>query len=241
MKAVVQDRYGPPEILQIEEIERPVPKANEALVKVYATTVTRSDCGVRGSHPFWGACSTAFSARRRGSPGPNWPGLSMRSGPRSQSLPSATRCSACARARTREYVCVPEQGALARQAREPELRRGSGDLRRRDHRGHLPPQGGPAGGPAHSHLRRLRIHRHRGGAACQALRGARHRDLQHEERRAHALPRSRRRRGLHAGGLHEERRDVRSRVRRGGKHSFRRSRRSLEAGGTFVETDLGFV
>ena len=41
MRAVVHDRYGPPEVLRIEEVERPVPKDDEVLVRVRATTVTQ--------------------------------------------------------------------------------------------------------------------------------------------------------------------------------------------------------
>src|SRR5713101_7167806 len=47
MKAVVYDRYGPPEVLHLEEVERPVPKEDEVLVKVRAAAVTRADCATR--------------------------------------------------------------------------------------------------------------------------------------------------------------------------------------------------
>jgi NADPH:quinone reductase-like Zn-dependent oxidoreductase len=49
MRAVVQDRYGPPEdVLRVAEVERPVPKEDEVLVRVHASTVTRGDAmGVR--------------------------------------------------------------------------------------------------------------------------------------------------------------------------------------------------
>ena len=48
MRAVVQDRYGPPEVLRVAEVERPVPEEDEVLVRVLASTVTRGDAmGVR--------------------------------------------------------------------------------------------------------------------------------------------------------------------------------------------------
>jgi NADPH:quinone reductase-like Zn-dependent oxidoreductase len=52
MRAVVYDRYGPPEVQRLEEVERPTPKVDEVLVKIHATTVTRTDCGVRAGKPF---------------------------------------------------------------------------------------------------------------------------------------------------------------------------------------------
>jgi NADPH:quinone reductase-like Zn-dependent oxidoreductase len=51
MRAVVFDRYGPPEVQQLEDVARPVPKADEVLVKIRATTVTRTDCGLRAGKP----------------------------------------------------------------------------------------------------------------------------------------------------------------------------------------------
>ena len=53
MRAVVRDRYGPPEVLRIGEVDRPVPGADEILVRVHATTVNRTDCGWRSGSPFF--------------------------------------------------------------------------------------------------------------------------------------------------------------------------------------------
>jgi NADPH:quinone reductase-like Zn-dependent oxidoreductase len=52
MKAVVHDRYGPPEVLRLEEVERPVPKDDEVLVRIHATTVNRTDAGLRSAEVF---------------------------------------------------------------------------------------------------------------------------------------------------------------------------------------------
>jgi NADPH:quinone reductase-like Zn-dependent oxidoreductase len=53
MKAAVHTRYGPPEVVQISEVTKPVAKDNELLVKVHATTVNRTDCGFRSGKPFF--------------------------------------------------------------------------------------------------------------------------------------------------------------------------------------------
>ncbi len=52
MKAATRSQYGPPEVLSIQEIEKPIPKDNEVLIKVYATTVNRTDCAILLAKPF---------------------------------------------------------------------------------------------------------------------------------------------------------------------------------------------
>jgi NADPH:quinone reductase-like Zn-dependent oxidoreductase len=47
MKAIVCTKYGPPDVLQLKEVEKPIPKDNEVLIKIYAASATVSDCIIR--------------------------------------------------------------------------------------------------------------------------------------------------------------------------------------------------
>lgn len=52
MKAAVYTQYGPPEVVKILEVDKPVPKQSEVLIKAHASTVNRTDCGFRSANHF---------------------------------------------------------------------------------------------------------------------------------------------------------------------------------------------
>jgi NADPH:quinone reductase-like Zn-dependent oxidoreductase len=70
MRAVVYDRYGPPEVLRIEDVPRPVPKDDEILVEVHATTVNRLDVHTREANQHSGVAVSFLSRLVSGVRGP---------------------------------------------------------------------------------------------------------------------------------------------------------------------------
>ena len=74
IKAIVCSKYGPPEVLKLKEINKPIPKNNEALIKIYASTVTAGDCRIlRNDFAKWfwlpGRIIFGFTKPRRDIPG----------------------------------------------------------------------------------------------------------------------------------------------------------------------------
>ncbi|KPK50511.1 MAG: NADPH:quinone oxidoreductase, partial [Thiotrichales bacterium SG8_50] len=74
MKAAVYTRYGPPEVLQVKEVDKPVPGDNEVLIKVHATTVNRTDCAAIRAKPFFMRLVTGLVRPKNQIPGTEFSG-----------------------------------------------------------------------------------------------------------------------------------------------------------------------
>lgn len=116
MKAIVNTKYGLPEILQIREVETPTPKENEVLIKVHATTVNRTDTGFLVAEYFAVRLFWGLLKPRKTILGSEFSGEIVAIGKNVQSFKigdqvfglSAENFGAHA-----EYLCVPENGSVA--------------------------------------------------------------------------------------------------------------------------------
>jgi len=122
MKAVEYSKTGPPEVLQIVDVERPTPGDDEILVRVHATTVTAGDVNLRSfKHPtlFWLSMRVLYGRKRprRAIPGTEFAGDIEAAGKNvtlfrtGDPVFGSTGLSFGANA---EYVCLPDSGVVAR-------------------------------------------------------------------------------------------------------------------------------
>ena len=121
MKAIVYTKYGPPDVLQLKEVDKPIPKDNEVLVKVYATTVTKYDCWSRSCTAptgFWLPSRIASGIRK-----PKITILGIELAGEIESIGKAVKkfkegnqvygFTGEGMGTHAEYICMPEDGALA--------------------------------------------------------------------------------------------------------------------------------
>jgi NADPH:quinone reductase-like Zn-dependent oxidoreductase len=116
VKAVTYDRYGPPEVLRLSDVERPVPKDDEVLVRVCATTATRSDCGLRSAEYFISRVFTGVLRPRaaRRVLGTEFAGEVESVGGRVTEFEPGDRVFGIHSGSNAEYVCVRGSGVIAR-------------------------------------------------------------------------------------------------------------------------------
>lgn len=116
MKAVINARWGSPDVLEIRQVPKPEPKVGEVLIRVQATTVSRTDCGMLRPHPFFVRFFAGLRRPKRTILGMDFAGeveavgtgvTSFRPGDRVFGVsPDVYGAHA-------EYLCVPEKGAIA--------------------------------------------------------------------------------------------------------------------------------
>jgi len=116
MKAAVHTRYGPPEVVRVAEVEKPAAKGNEVLVRVHATTVNRTDCGLRAAKPFIVRFFTGLSRPRVTVLGNEFAGQVEAVGPGVTSFKVGDRVfgyNGSSFGAHAEYMVMPEDGLLA--------------------------------------------------------------------------------------------------------------------------------
>ena len=114
MRAVVHDRYGPPEVLRVGDVPRPVPEDDEVLVRVHASTVTRGDAmGVRSDDYRFMRVFTGIRRPRQTSFGSEFAGRVEAAGARVTELRVGDDVFGVQRGATAQYVTVREDGVIA--------------------------------------------------------------------------------------------------------------------------------
>ena len=113
MKAIVQTRYGPPEVLQLQEVEEPVPKDDEVLIKIHATTVTAVDCTFRQGSPFIGRFFAGLTKPKNPIPGTEFAGEIEAVGVDVKLFKEGDQVfgTSMGNGAHAEYMCLPEEGA----------------------------------------------------------------------------------------------------------------------------------
>jgi len=114
MRAALHERYGPPEVLRVADVERPVAEEDEVLVRVEASTVTRSDTDLRSvEYPF----ARAFTGMRRPKrtiAGTEFAGVVEKTGAAVTELAAGDEVFGFQGGANAEYVAVRETGVIAR-------------------------------------------------------------------------------------------------------------------------------
>jgi NADPH:quinone reductase-like Zn-dependent oxidoreductase len=114
MRAVVHDRYGPPEVLRVAEVERPVPEENEVLVRVHASTVTRGDAiGARSAEYRFTRVFTGIRRPKRTSIGTEFAGVVEEAGAAVTEFRPGDEVFGVEAGSNAEFVTVGEDGVVA--------------------------------------------------------------------------------------------------------------------------------
>lgn len=116
MKAVANTRYGSPDVLEIRQVPKPEPKAGEVLIRVRATTVSRTDCGMLRARPFIARFFMGLRRPKRTILGMDFAGEVEAVGAAVSSFAPGDRVFGMSPddyGAHAEYLCVPNRGAIA--------------------------------------------------------------------------------------------------------------------------------
>lgn len=116
MKAIVYTHYGPPEVLQLKDVVKPTPKDNEVLVKIFATTVNRTDCGFRRPEYFIVRIISGLFKPKRQTLGSEFAGEIETIGKAVQTFKAGDQVFGLSTYKFgthAEYICIREEGSIA--------------------------------------------------------------------------------------------------------------------------------
>jgi NADPH:quinone reductase-like Zn-dependent oxidoreductase len=240
MRAVVYDRYGPPEVLRLEDVERPVPKEDEVLVRIHATTVTRSDCGWRSADPFFARFFTGLRRPRLKILGSELAGEVEAVGTAVSEFDVGDEVFGLRAGAHAEYVCIRESGALAHKPAGITFEEAAAVcdgasialacLRKADLKGRSILIYGASGSIGTAAVQLAKSFEAHVTAVCNTKNVELVRSLGADEVIDYLQEDF-----TKNGKTYDVVFDA------VGKHSFRRCRRSLKSGGVYIETDLGFL
>ena len=113
MRAVVYDRYGPPEVLRLEDVERPLPEEDQVLVRVRATTVNRTDAGLRSAEFFISRFFTGLLRPKNRIPGIEFAGEVEAVGAAVTGFVVGDHVFGVTGGAYAEFACIRESGPIA--------------------------------------------------------------------------------------------------------------------------------
>jgi NADPH:quinone reductase-like Zn-dependent oxidoreductase len=241
VKAVVYDRYGPPDVLRLEEVERPAPREDEVLVRVRASTVNRTDCGLRGAEFFVSRFFTGLRRPKQRIPGIELAGEVEAVGAAVTEFEVGNEVFGVKSGAHAEYVCIRESGPLAHKPAGLSFEEAAAVCDGAALALACLRKAGPLEG------RSVVVYGASGSVGTAGVQLAKHFGAEVTavcNTKNLELVRS-----LGADAVIDYTQDDFTRNGKAydvvfdavGKHSFRRSRRSLRPGGTFVSTDLGYL